>query len=185
MIACIHLCRSLLMLTCPIMQDLAHTLRTRLADHNRFVAPKRPQHAFAVEHYAGRVTYSSEMLLEKNKVSALLKVCQDVVLCKPQSSCVTSLKTWLQSIPISGVQDFVVAEHVGLLRSSKSDFIQELFAESDAELAEAAAVAGGKVRRGTKSAFKLNSVGAQFRKQLQVIFLALMHILLSKPQKPS
>ncbi|BDA45618.1 Myosin-17 [Coccomyxa sp. Obi] len=111
-------------------QDLAHTLRTRLADHGRFVAPKRPQHAFAVEHYAGRVTYSSELLLEKNK-------------------------------------DFVVAEHVGLLRSSKSQFIQELFAESDAELAEAAAIAGGKVRRGTKSAFKLNSVGAQFRKQLQ------------------
>ncbi|EIE22795.1 hypothetical protein COCSUDRAFT_47698 [Coccomyxa subellipsoidea C-169] len=112
-------------------QDLAHTLRTRLADHGRFVAPKRPQHAFAVEHYAGRVTYSSELLLDKNK-------------------------------------DFVVAEHVGLLRSSKSDFIQELFAESNAELAEAAAIAGGKVmRRGTKSAFKLNSVGAQFRKQLQ------------------
>ena len=65
-------------------------------------------------------------------------------------------------------QDFVVAEHVGLLRSSTSEFIQELFAESDAELAEAAAIAGGKVRRGTKSAFKLNSVGAQFRKQLQV-----------------
>ncbi len=62
-----------------------------------------------------------------------------------------------------------MAEHVGLLRSSKSDFIQELFAESNAELAEAAAIAGGKVmRRGTKSAFKLNSVGAQFRKQLQV-----------------
>ncbi len=50
------------------MQDLAHTLRTRLADHGRFVAPKRPQHAFAVEHYAGRVTYSSELLLDKNKV---------------------------------------------------------------------------------------------------------------------
>lgn len=67
------------------------------------------------------------------------------------------------------LQDFVVAEHVGLLRSSRSEFIQELFAETDAELAEAAAIAGGKVRRGTKSAFKLNSVGAQFRKQLQVI----------------
>ena len=37
-------------------------------EHTRFVAPKRPQHAFGVEHYAGRVTYSAEYLLEKNKV---------------------------------------------------------------------------------------------------------------------
>jgi myosin heavy subunit len=51
-------------------QDLAHTLRTRLAEQGRFVAPKRPQHAFAIEHYAGRVTYSSEQLLEKNKARA-------------------------------------------------------------------------------------------------------------------
>ena len=54
---------------CPcFLQDLAHTLRTRLAEQGRFVAPKRPQHAFAIEHYAGRVTYSSELLLDKNKV---------------------------------------------------------------------------------------------------------------------
>ena len=66
------------------------------------------------------------------------------------------------------LQDFVVAEHVGLLRSSSSPFIQELFAESDAEAAAAEANAIGKgARRSTKSAFKLNSVGAQFRKQLQ------------------
>ncbi len=71
-----------------------------------------------------------------------------------------------------------MAEHVGLLRSSKSEFIQELFAESDAELAEAAAIAGGKVRRGTKSAFKLNSVGAQFRKQLQVIYCSGIKLLI-------
>ena len=51
-----------------LLQDLAHTLRTRLVEHTRFVAPKRPQHAFGVEHYAGRVTYSAEYLLEKNKV---------------------------------------------------------------------------------------------------------------------
>ena len=51
-----------------MLQDLAHTLRTRLAEQGRFVAPKRPQHAFAIEHYAGRVTYSSELLLDKNKV---------------------------------------------------------------------------------------------------------------------
>lgn len=65
-------------------------------------------------------------------------------------------------------QDFVIAEHVSLLRSSDSHFIQELFAESEAEAAEAMAVANSRGRRGSKSAFKLNSVGAQFRKQLQV-----------------
>ena len=48
-------------------QDLAHSLRTRLAEQPRFSAPKRPQHSFAVEHYAGKVTYSTELLLEKNK----------------------------------------------------------------------------------------------------------------------
>ena len=53
------------------------------------------------------------------------------------------------------------------MRSSDSDFIKELFAESEAEAAEATAVANFRGRRGSKSAFKLNSVGAQFRKQLQ------------------
>ena len=63
----------------------------------------------------------------------------------------------------------MIAEHVSLLRSSRSDFIQELFAESEAEAAEASALpANSRVRRGSKSAYKLNSVGAQFRKQLQV-----------------
>jgi hypothetical protein len=59
-----------------------------------------------------------------------------------------------------------VAEHVGVLRSSRSSFIQELFAESEAD--SSVVSAGGKPRHTTKSAFKLNSVGAQFRKQLQV-----------------
>ena len=64
-----------------------------------------------------------------------------------------------------------MAEHVGLLRSSASPFIQDLFADTEAEAAaEAAANSGARARRGTKSAFKLNSVGAQFRKQLQVGF---------------
>ena len=63
----------------------------------------------------------------------------------------------------------MIAEHVSLLRSSDSHFIQELFAESEAEAAEAMAVANSRGRRGSKSAFKLNSVGAQFRKQLQVL----------------
>ena len=49
------------------MQDLAHTLRTRLADRPRFTAPKRPPHAFAVDHYAGQVVYSTTALMDKNK----------------------------------------------------------------------------------------------------------------------
>ena len=49
------------------VQDLAHTLRTRLAEQPRFAAPKRPQHSFGVEHYAGRVTYVTNYLMDKNK----------------------------------------------------------------------------------------------------------------------
>ena len=75
------------------------------------------------------------------------------------------------------LQDFVIAEHVSLLRSSDSDFIQELFAESEAEAAEATAIANSRGRRGSKSAFKLNSVGAQFRKQLQARAYRLYQLL--------
>ena len=49
------------------LQDLAHTLRTRLAENGRFMAPKRPQHSFGVEHYAGRVTYITNHIMDKNK----------------------------------------------------------------------------------------------------------------------
>lgn len=49
-------------------QDLAHTLRTRLAGQPRFGAPRRQQHAFVVDHYAGEVCYSAEHLMDKNKV---------------------------------------------------------------------------------------------------------------------
>ena len=50
------------------MQDLAHTLRTRLAAHPRFGVPRRLPFAFAVDHYAGEVVYSSDYLMDKNKV---------------------------------------------------------------------------------------------------------------------
>lgn len=49
------------------IQDLAHALRTRLAKHGCFQAPKRQPNAFAVEHYAGEVVYASEGLLDKNR----------------------------------------------------------------------------------------------------------------------
>jgi myosin-5 len=49
------------------MQDLAHTVRTRLAEQPRFEAPKRPPHGFSVDHYAGKVTYSTLLLMDKNK----------------------------------------------------------------------------------------------------------------------
>jgi myosin-5 len=48
-------------------QDLAHALRTRLASHPRFGIPRRDQHAFAVQHYAGEVCYSTDALLDKNR----------------------------------------------------------------------------------------------------------------------
>jgi myosin-5 len=51
-------------------QDLAHTLRTRLAGQPRFGVPRRQPHAFAVDHYAGEVCYSAQHLMDKNKVRA-------------------------------------------------------------------------------------------------------------------
>lgn len=33
----------------------------------RFDAPKRPPDSFGVEHYAGKVNYSSLLLMDKNK----------------------------------------------------------------------------------------------------------------------
>lgn len=48
-------------------QDLAHALRTRLNTHQRFGAPRREQHAFVVDHYAGEVCYATEALLDKNR----------------------------------------------------------------------------------------------------------------------
>lgn len=50
-----------------VVQDLAHTLRTRLVDRPRFSAPKRPPHAFGIDHYAGHVIYSTAALMDKNK----------------------------------------------------------------------------------------------------------------------
>ncbi|KAK9865078.1 hypothetical protein WJX84_008101 [Apatococcus fuscideae] len=108
-------------------QDLAHTLRTRLVDRPRFSAPKRPPHAFGIDHYAGHVIYSTAALMDKNK-------------------------------------DFTVAEQQQLMVSSDSPFIRVLFEEVEAE-AQAEATAVVKPRGG-KSAFKLVSVGVQFRKQL-------------------
>lgn len=62
-------------------------------------------------------------------------------------------------------QDFTVAEHVNLLRSSASPFVQALFGESEGAVEAPKSGARG---RASGSAFKLNSVGSQFRKQLQV-----------------
>lgn len=50
-----------------IMQDLAHAVRTKLTGMPRFEAPKRPPDSFGVEHYAGKVNYSSLLLMDKNK----------------------------------------------------------------------------------------------------------------------
>jgi len=123
--------------------DLAHTLRSRLAQHPRFSAPKRPPTAFAVDHYAGRVCYGTERLMEKNR-------------------------------------DFAVAEHAALLQGSGCAFAAALFAEeggSGGGGANANAADGGGGNETTsgasRSAFKLNSVGAQFRRQLGGLMLAL------------
>eukprot|EP00208_Stichococcus_sp_RCC1054_P002079 CAMPEP_0206143610 /NCGR_PEP_ID=MMETSP1473-20131121/21153_1 /ASSEMBLY_ACC=CAM_ASM_001109 /TAXON_ID=1461547 /ORGANISM="Stichococcus sp, Strain RCC1054" /LENGTH=1690 /DNA_ID=CAMNT_0053539093 /DNA_START=726 /DNA_END=5798 /DNA_ORIENTATION=+ len=109
-------------------EGLAHTVRKQLAGRPGFTAPRHPQSAFGISHYAGQVVYSTDQLLDKNK-------------------------------------DFVVAEHAALVRGSQSPFVQQLLVE-DAEPAGAAA-------RGQRSAFKLNSVGAQFRTQLKGLMATL------------
>lgn len=43
------------MICCNSLQDLAHTIRKRLAGQVGFTAPKRPPHSFGVDHYAGQV----------------------------------------------------------------------------------------------------------------------------------
>ena len=47
--------------------DLAISLRTKLENHPRFLAPKRDQYSFTVNHYAGEVRYSTDNFLEKNR----------------------------------------------------------------------------------------------------------------------
>ncbi|KAL3147636.1 hypothetical protein ABBQ38_014686 [Trebouxia sp. C0009 RCD-2024] len=116
-------------------QDLAHTVRTRLAEQRRFEAPKRPPHSFSVDHYAGKVTYSTLLLMDKNK-------------------------------------DFVIAEHAALLKASGFQFARSLFEDAD-DVDSAAAAPPSRTARGGKSAYKLNSVGARFRKQLQGLMATL------------
>lgn len=50
-----------------LLQDLAHNLRTNLKENSRFLAPNRPQHSFGIEHYAGRVVYVTNLMMDKNK----------------------------------------------------------------------------------------------------------------------
>ncbi len=61
-------------ITHPPPQQLAHALRSKLDQARRFEVPKRPQHAFVIDHYAGKVCYSTEYLLEKNKVGVVVVV---------------------------------------------------------------------------------------------------------------
>jgi len=116
--------------------DLAHTLRSRLASRPRFSAPRRPPTAFAVDHYAGRVCYGTERLMEKNK-------------------------------------DFAVAEHAALLQGSGCAFAAALFSDEGGAAPHADGEGGAGGAEKNRAAFKLNSVGAQFRRQLGGLMLAL------------
>lgn len=120
-------------------KDLAEKLYAAPAcrDSARFKRPKLSQTAFTVEHYAGPVTYQSDNFLDKNK-------------------------------------DFVVAEHQSLLQASARPFVRELF-PADPEPSAAAdgagadgAAPGPSAAAASKrfAAFKFNSVGSQFKRQL-------------------
>ena len=60
-------------------------------DKARFVAPKRPQHSFGVEHYAGRVTYATTYLMDKNK---------DFVVAEHQQLLRQAGSAFIQCVPI-------------------------------------------------------------------------------------
>ncbi|KAL4419268.1 hypothetical protein ABPG77_004826 [Micractinium sp. CCAP 211/92] len=124
-------------------QDLAHTLRTRLAGLPRFGAPRRAQHAFAVDHYAGEVVYSTEHLMDKNK---------DFVVAEHAhllgSSSVTIIRELFAADAAAAAAggaaaDSLTSSAASELPSPKKD-----------------------VKAGRKSAFMLSSVGARFRRQL-------------------
>lgn len=131
--------------------DLAHALRTRLDSHPRFSVPKRDQYSFAIDHYAGRVCYSSVDLLEKNR-------------------------------------DFVVAEHTALASKSNFEFFKMLFtnasmlsvatseggsAERSSSLFPPSTASAAKQQTAPRSAFRLSTVGSQFRKQLAELMATL------------
>ncbi|EFN53725.1 hypothetical protein CHLNCDRAFT_25512 [Chlorella variabilis] len=120
-------------------KDLAHTLRTRLAGQPRFGAPRRQQHAFVVDHYAGEVCYSAEHLMDKNK---------DFVVAEHAHLLGSS------SLPM--IRELFAADAAAA-------------AAGGAAADSIAASAGSELpspKRGRRSAFMLSSVGARFRKQL-------------------
>ena len=48
-------------------QDLAHAIRKRLSSHPRFDAPQTSPSDFDIKHFAGKVCYSADYLMEKNR----------------------------------------------------------------------------------------------------------------------
>ncbi|KAI3425379.1 hypothetical protein D9Q98_009143 [Chlorella vulgaris] len=126
-------------------QDLAHTLRTRLAGAPRFAAPRRQQHAFIVDHYAGEVCYSAQHLMDKNK---------DFVVAEHAHLLGSS------SLPI--IRELFAPDAAAA--ASGGAAADSLTAAAGSELPSPRhSNDGGKGRR---SAFMLSSVGARFRKQL-------------------
>eukprot|EP01025_Chloroclados_australasicus_P030601 TRINITY_DN3073_c0_g1_i4.p1 TRINITY_DN3073_c0_g1~~TRINITY_DN3073_c0_g1_i4.p1 ORF type:complete len:680 (-),score=85.30 TRINITY_DN3073_c0_g1_i4:1976-3991(-) len=49
------------------MEDLAASVRTNLKGMARFEAPKRDQYSFTIDHYAGKVTYRTDYMIDKNR----------------------------------------------------------------------------------------------------------------------
>jgi myosin-5 len=119
-------------------KDLADKLHAAEATKAsaRWSRPKTDPSAFTLRHYAGPVTYSTDNFLDKNK-------------------------------------DYVVAEHQALLEGSALAFVRELFAPE--QPAGAGSEGGGdgatpppppSSSSSRFAAFKFNSVGTQFKRQL-------------------
>lgn len=125
--------------------DLAHALRTKLSSNSRFIAPRRDQHSFVIDHYAGEVFYSTEALLDKNR---------DFVVA--EHACLMERSS------------------VELLRYlfSAGDGTTGTAAEDAAAVSSPCQGALLKAQK-RRSAFMLSSVGSRFRRQLSGLMTTL------------
>ncbi|KAH9292877.1 hypothetical protein KI387_041931 [Taxus chinensis] len=96
-------------------ETFAQKLYQTFKNNKRFSKPKLSRTDFTICHYAGDVTYQTDLFLDKNK-------------------------------------DYVVAEHQGLLSSSKCSFVASLFPALPEESSKSS---------------KFSSIGTRFKQQLQ------------------
>lgn len=130
-------------------KDLSHTLRTKLAGHPRFGAPRRQPYAFVVDHYAGEVCYASEFMMDKNK---------DFVVAEHAHLMASSSVVLLREL---------FDADAAALGGGGSAAADALSSQAGSELPSPKKQPETSTVSQRRSGFMLSSVGARFRKQLQ------------------